>query len=449
MPTETTVTRCGNCGATLDRRPGETALRCAYCEQTTYLAPTRAPTVTATAAPPPREDDGSLHARLLRGPSGEVYGSGRRDGPAAMRARDVPALERSVWPSGAHASSTYGGSWSPSALLGPPRVYPRCGDIGGAWAPGPANSAVEWVELQYRHDVPSAAVRVFETNRPGSTFAVVDVTDGEALLYEAPPRSDGEAQVLEVTVDPPRVIRRLRVYVVNPGWAELDTVGLLAAAPLAPELRTRVALPTPGWSCTAVLGLLGVVSFLVAVAVAIVKQNARPTGRPRPALTASGATLRYGTPVRDFLPMRGVAWASAVTGFSSEYSSAANAASRVLGEPDVYPQYGDLPAAWASRATDAGEEWIEVRFAAPVTATSVLWAETLNPGAVVRVDDLTTPSAPVVIWEGTEPPAGVGAVVAEVTLAAPRTISALRLVLDTRRVAGWNEIDAIGLAPRP
>jgi hypothetical protein len=37
--------------------------------------------------------------------------------------------------------------------------------------------------------------------------------------------------------------------------------------------------------------------------------------------------------------------------------------------------------------------------------------------------------------------------VAEVTLPAPRSISAVRLVLDTRRVAGWNEVDAIGLVP--
>jgi hypothetical protein len=46
-----------------------------------------------------------------------------------------------------------------------------------------------------------------------------------------------------VAVAPPRVVRRLRVYVVNRGWTELDTVGLLAAEALPVEVRTRAAPP--------------------------------------------------------------------------------------------------------------------------------------------------------------------------------------------------------------
>jgi DNA-directed RNA polymerase subunit RPC12/RpoP len=119
MPTETTVTRCGNCGASLDPRPGQAALECSYCRQTTFLAPT----VTATATAGPAADDrSSLHQRLLRGPSGASHGAGARYAPAQMAGRDVYAPERGLWPVGAHASSTYGGSWSPSALLGPPRI---------------------------------------------------------------------------------------------------------------------------------------------------------------------------------------------------------------------------------------------------------------------------------------------------------------------------------------
>lgn len=456
MPIETTITRCGNCGAALDRRAGQAALQCAYCRQTTYLAPT---TAAAPPAAPAVGGTPSLHQRLLGGPSGATHGVGLRYGPAQMAARDVYSFERGIWPSGAQASSTFGGSWSPSTLLGAPRVFPRCGDLGGAWAPGPSRSPVEWIELEFGPELPVTAVRVFETNRPGSTFAVVDLTRGEHLLYEGPPRVEAEAQVLEVAVDPPRPIRRLRVYVVNPGWAEIDTVGLLAADPLPETLRTR-AVPPPApqkYGC-ALVGLLVVVATAVGAGVwgasrgsttATSPAPPKPSPpRPRPALTVGGASIyRSAVPAAD-LAGRSVTWASAVTGFSSEFSPSTNAAAGVRGAPDVYPQSGDLGGAWASRATDVGEEWIEVRFPAAEPVVSVLWAETFNPGAVTRVDDVTDPSAPVVLWEGPAAPVA-GAVVAELLLPAQRTIGAVRLVLDSARVPGWNEIDAIGIVRPP
>ncbi len=145
---------------------------------------------------------------------------------------------------------------------------------------------------------------------------------------------------------------------------------------------------------------------------------------------------------------RGVVWASAVTGWSSEWSGDRNGARQVVGPPDVYPTLGDAPGAWASQATHGGPEWITVDFGEPVQATGLLWVETFNPGAVVRVDDVSTPSSPVVLWEGVGR-AGHAAAVPTLTLVHPRMMSAVRLVLDTRRVAGWNEIDAVGLVRAP
>ena len=82
-------------------------------------------------------------------------------------------------------------------------------------------------------------------------------------------------------------------------------------------------------------------------------------------------------------------------------------------------------------------------------AASVVWAETFNPGAVVRLDDTSDPANPVVLWEGAAGSIPAMAVVGEVTLDAPREISAVRVLLETHRVTGWNEIDAVGLAPAP
>lgn len=451
MPVETTVTRCGNCGATLQRTPGVESIRCNYCNQSTWLAPTSHATTAAADARPPRpretasagSDD--LLDRLARGPLREPAGNGGRLGTAEAPLTDPALLERALWPTGAEASSTFGGSWSPSTLLGTPRVYPRSGDIAGAWAPGPAHSPVEWIEVSFATDVPVTAIRVFETNRAGSTFAVVDTTHGEALLYARPVEDRGGAAVLEVRLDAPRVIRSLRVYVVNRGWTEIDAVCLLSPSPLPLPMRTPMAKPTGAMAIGTMLGLAVALVAVLVAGVIFLASRSGSSSHALPSVSASvgGASFGY----RSAAPAGGVQWAAELIDHSSEYTNARNAAGDALGAPDVFPRGGDVDGAWAPLATDAGYEWITVRFAAPVRAASIVWAETFNPGAVIRVDDLSEPSAPTALWTGTTGSPGAPSAVAEVTLPAPRVLSAVRIVLDTRRVSGWNEVDAIGLVP--
>ncbi len=459
MPVETSVTRCGNCGATLGPRGDAVEITCTYCHETTYLAPTR--TAPMPVRPPPMtvtasadyDSQSDLVHHLEHGPLPSPHGQGMRFSTDNVARRDPLSYERGVWPVRGRASSTFGGSWSPSALIGPPRVFPRCGDIGGAWAPGPSRSDTEWVEVEFAVDAPVTAVRVFETNRPGSTYAVVDLTNGEKLLWAAPPVSESGAQMLEVSVTPPRPVRKVRVYVVNPGWAEIDTVGTLAYAPLPEAMRTRAAPPAKAFPMGALFGAAVVAIIVAAGVVALLASSGsthphdvRPATPPPPPTVVAGATMRYSNPAPEALAARNVTWASAVEGFSTEFSTTRNEANGAVGAPDVYPRHGDIDGAWASHETDFGDEWITVRFASPTTASSVVWAETFNPGAVVRVDDVSVPSAPVTLWAGASGEVPTMAVIAEVTLPSPRVISAVRLMLDTRRVAGWNELDAVGLA---
>ncbi len=461
MPVETTVTRCGNCGATLQRTPGVESIRCNYCNQTTWLAPTAHATTATAAEPRPRRprptasaEPDDLLDRLETGPLRESVGRARRLGTHEAPLADPAVAERSIWPSGAEASSTFGGSWSPSTLLGPPRVYPRCGDIPGAWAPAPQVSPAEWVEVRFAADVPVVALRVYETNRAGSTYAIVDTTHGEQLLYAGPVESRDGAAVLEVALDAPRVVRSLRVFVANRGWTELDAVALVAASPLPLELRAPLAKTTSAMSVGGALAAVGLVAVALAAGVVFLATRSSGGGAARavhalPPVTSSlaGAAFTYTQATPAILAARGVRWAAGVTEFSSQYSTGRNAAGDVVGPPDVLPRSGDVDGAWASLETDAGYEWVTVRFAAPTSAVAVVWAETFNPGAVVRVDDVTDPAAPVALWQGEAAPVSQPADVAQVTLAAPRPIAAVRLVLDTRRVPGWNEVDAIGLIP--
>ena len=144
------------------------------------------------------------------------------------------------------------------------------------------------------------------------------------------------------------------------------------------------------------------------------------------------------------------AWASAVRGFSSQYGAPAWAATQVLGPPNVYPKHGDLPQAWASQGPDVGSEWIEVDFAHPSPIAAVVVYETFNPGAIARVT-LTMENgaiASVPLDQEVAEPSPEGSVRRRFDLACTQgRVQAARLELDSARVSGWNEIDAIGVVP--
>jgi hypothetical protein len=119
-------------------------------------------------------------------------------------------------------------------------------------------------------------------------------------------------------------------------------------------------------------------------------------------------------------------------------------AKQLVGEPDT-PIDGDLGTAWASKGEDMGEVWIELDYDRAVRADAIRVVETHNPGAVVKVLGKAPDGTWDVLWEGTERP-GAAPWVSEIPLGGRRyATSTIRIVLDTNRVAGWNEIDAVEL----
>ena len=117
---------------------------------------------------------------------------------------------------------------------------------------------------------------------------------------------------------------------------------------------------------------------------------------------------------------------------------------QVTGAPDT-PVGGDLGTAWASKREDLGEVWLDVFYARPVAPTAVRIRETLGPGAVARVLGKPEGGEWEILWEGTAPRAEAPAWFEPPLSSASREIHALRIVLDTDRVPGWSEIDAVEL----
>lgn len=215
-------------------------------------------------------------------------------------------------------------------------------------------------------------------------------------------------------------------------WLEADGQGVFEASGLAPgHYEARLYLDWPAGSYT----VRGRASF-------VVDPPAPLTLLPSVDRALDGATVRERSTLDD-APGQ-IAWATSSHGFSSQYADPAWSAAQAVGRPDVFPRHGDLQEAWASKAPDAGTEWLILGFDTTEPATAVRIVETLHPGALVRVDDVSGPTS-VALWAGTTESLTDRSRVLEVVLPEARAITRLRLVLDTRRVAGWNEIDAVGL----
>lgn len=132
---------------------------------------------------------------------------------------------------------------------------------------------------------------------------------------------------------------------------------------------------------------------------------------------------------------------------SSEYRATNYGAIQATDAPNV-GKYGDNGRAWAAKAADQGEEWIELTFARPVRATGVRVVQSFNPGAVVRIEVIDAANVATVVWRGPDTTAYAKNEVGVLSVNFPATageVARVKIVLNEKAVAGWNEIDAVQL----
>jgi len=116
---------------------------------------------------------------------------------------------------------------------------------------------------------------------------------------------------------------------------------------------------------------------------------------------------------------------------------------QALGAPDT-PEGGDRQTAWASQTPDGAEEWLRLEYDKPVNVAQVRVRETYNPGAVCKVTAFSANGEEVLLWEGQDPTTEApDDFVVEV--AGNVFSKSVKLYLDSPRVPGWNEIDAVEL----
>ena len=121
-------------------------------------------------------------------------------------------------------------------------------------------------------------------------------------------------------------------------------------------------------------------------------------------------------------------------------------AEQAIGEPTNPRIGGDYKHAWSSLTEDGQEEWLELTYRNRIMAVGIDVHETLNPGAVFRVTYYDESGVEKVAWEGEDPVDAKSAWgVSKIRFDTKVETNRVRIYLDSPRVKGWNEIDAVGL----
>ncbi len=125
---------------------------------------------------------------------------------------------------------------------------------------------------------------------------------------------------------------------------------------------------------------------------------------------------------------------------------------QVTGTPNV-ARYSDNPAAWTTKSGDSKvPEWLEVKFAKAVHATGLRIRQTAAPGAISKLELIDADGGSHEIWSGTDTTPYEKNAIGWFVQEFPKTsflVKGARITLETARVWGWNEIDAVQLVGEP
>lgn len=118
---------------------------------------------------------------------------------------------------------------------------------------------------------------------------------------------------------------------------------------------------------------------------------------------------------------------------------------QAAGEPNAV-MGTDSSLAWASLTEDGQEEWLLLEYAEPITPRLIEVHENYSPGALVKIIGYKLDGSEVQLWKGKDPtePGSISGV-SKIEVRADFKLTRIKLILDSKNVAGWNEIDAVGI----
>lgn len=140
-------------------------------------------------------------------------------------------------------------------------------------------------------------------------------------------------------------------------------------------------------------------------------------------------------------------FANTILGFSSQYSTNGWSAQKALGQPNVYPNYGDIAEAWATENPDNNREYLELGYADAKLINFIDIYETNAPGSIDTVY-IKNPNTGLfeIVYTATAAPQPPVARKLHISFSTPAyPVAAIRIALNAAAVPEWNEIDAVGI----
>jgi len=147
-----------------------------------------------------------------------------------------------------------------------------------------------------------------------------------------------------------------------------------------------------------------------------------------------------------------VQWASSVEAVSSEFRydkfPQQYLAKEILGAPSTLSINNANPCAWAPEVENRVEgEYIQVGFSRPSFIQQVLIHETFNPGSIRKITILGANGESKVVYVNDSIEKLNEARMLQVKMArTPFKVSSVKIEMETSKVAGYNQIDAVGIA---
>ncbi len=146
-------------------------------------------------------------------------------------------------------------------------------------------------------------------------------------------------------------------------------------------------------------------------------------------------------------------WASKVVAFSSEYSDAKttkeNRAIQALGKPSKLPLVGRSACAWQPLTQNNPlEEFLIVSFDTLMPIQQVAIAENYGQGCIVRIEAFDEFDNLKLLWTNKNPPSAETGKMLNLVFSKPTSykVRSIKIVLNTTRVKGWAQIDAIAIS---
>ncbi|MDJ1470898.1 OmpA family protein [Cytophagaceae bacterium DM2B3-1] len=147
-----------------------------------------------------------------------------------------------------------------------------------------------------------------------------------------------------------------------------------------------------------------------------------------------------------------VQWASRVIGFSSELVHAKTpkqyGAQQILGKPSKLPNFGNSACAWSpSTEGNITEEWIKVGYNKPMKVKQIAVAENYNAGSITRIYGYDSNDKEYLLYTNTKDTLPVVGRMSNIFIKeTPFMVTSLKIMLNTSRIPGWNQIDAVAIS---